>query len=414
MLGAYARLVPLPVSPLFQDKLRMTFRHSSVLALASSLAFALACSAGSSDTTPPLRPGQTGSGGNGSVIGSGGSGNVLVVGGPDTGGQTTSDPNDTRDIPMREKVCDASGKCTCLKLALLGTLTSAAQDPDTSAFTNWLAMSSDGSAVATNVPTKPTIDAAFLANYDILLVANVNDWAPFSADEKMAVQKWVEAGGGMITLTGFTSTTPERVATSQLISFAGLSYAAPETSTNTNKEGEKMPVYYKGGTTDLKTCMNWNGGTTTTHAQPFVTTPIKFSPQSGTLEKLTASLDYVGAFIGWTVTAPADATVIAKDPVTGGNIAVAKEVNGKGRIYVFGDEWVTFSNMWKQDGMPSNQQKDMYNPCWVPATDTAAGFFHSVQTLYQTKQFWYDAINWVAPPNACFVIKDPEVVPVVK
>jgi len=87
---------------------------------------------------------------------------------------------------------------------------------------------------------------------------------------------------------------------------------------------------------------------------------------------------------------------------------------GASRIYAFGDEWVTFSNMWKQDGTPSNQQKDMYNPCYVPASGTAAEFFQSVATLYQTKQFWYNAINWVAPPNECFTIKDPDVITVVK
>lgn len=385
----------------------MSLRHTSALVLLSSVALAIACSSAPSDT-PPLRP-PTGSGGSTFVLGSGGSGNTLVVGPGDTGGQTTSDPNDKRDIPMREKVCDASGKCTCLKLALLGTLTSAAQDPDTSAFTDWLSAKSDGSAVATNVPTKPTVDAAFLANYDILLVANVNGWV-FSSDEKAAVQKWVEDGGGIITLTGFTSTATESADTSQLISFSGISYkGTTEAQYAAPKTGETVPVYYKGGTVDLKKCMNYNGGTTTQHAQPFITTPIKFSPETGTLEKLTASLDYVGAFIGWPIVAPADATVIAKDPVTGGNMAVAKEVNGKGRIYAFGDEWVTFTNEWKQDGTPSNTQADMYNPCWVPASGTANAFFHSVATLYQTKQFWYDAINWVAPPNACFTIVDPEV-----
>jgi len=160
--------------------------------------------------------------------------------------------------------------------------------------------------------------------------------------------------------------------------------------------------------------MNWNGGAASTAAKPFVTTPIKFTPQTGSLEKLTANLDYVGAFIGWPVTAPSDATVVAKDPVNGGNMAVAKEIDMKGRIFAFGDEWVTFTNLWEQTGTPSNQQKDMYNPCYVPASGTAMEFFHSVQSLYQTKQFWYNAINWVAPPNECFTIKDPEVITVVK
>jgi hypothetical protein len=47
----------------------------------------------------------------------------------------------------------------------------------------------------------------------------------------------------------------------------------------------------------------------------------------------------------------------------------------------------------------------------VPPADGGTDFFHSVATLYQTKQFWYDAINWVAPPNECsFKIEDKYVV----
>jgi len=388
----------------------MSLSHSSALILASSLTLTLACGGG--DTPPLPERGANGSAGSGQIQGSGGSGSGLGVV-PESGGATMSDPNDKRDIPMRTKVCDpVTNKCTCLHLALLGTLSSAADDPDTTAFTTWLASSSDGSAVATNVPTKPAaVDAAFLASYDILLVANVNGWT-FSADEKAAVQKWVEAGGGVITLTGFLSTPAEAVATSQLISFAGLGYTS--TTPTAPKEGEKSPVYYKGGSDDLKLCMNWNGTTASTAAKPFVTTPIKFTPQAGMLEKLTLNLDYVGAFIGWPVTSPADATVIAKDPLSGGNMAVAKEVNGRGRIYAFGDEWVIFTNLWEQTGTPSNPTADMYNKCWVPPSGTAAAFFHSVQTLYQTKQFWYNAINWVAPPNECFTIKDPDVITVVK
>jgi len=388
----------------------MSLRYSSAFALASSLVLTLACSAPSNPSTT-RRPGDTSGGGAGQVIGNGGSGNVLDVGNVDTGGATVADPNDMRNIPIRDKVCDADGRCTCLKLALLGTLTSAAADPDTTAFTTWLASSSEGTAVATNVPTKPpAVDAAFLAKYDILLVANVNGWT-FSPAEKTAVETWVKAGGGIITLTGFTSTATEAAATSQLISFAGLNYSGTsEAQFAAPAAGEQQPVYYKGGSVDLKLCMDWSGTTTgVEHAKPFITTPLKFTPQTGTLEKLTANLDYVGAFIGWRITVPMDgsATVLAKDPVTGGNMAVAKEVEGKGRIFAFGDEWVTFTNEWEQTGHCNNQQL-----CSVPASGSAMEFVHSVKTLYQTRQFWYNAINWVAPPNSCFMLKDPEVITV--
>ena len=398
----------------------MTVRTSSLslgLFFVSSLLAAVGCSA-----TPASNSSVHGgsSAGNSGSINTGTGGNGLIIpSGPDT----TNDPNDTRDLPIRQKVCDASGaNCTCLRLALLGTLASAAVDSDSDAFVTWLNSNSEGTATLTKVPTKPTLDAAFLANYDILLVANVNGWA-FSADEKAAVGAWVAgSGGGIITLTGFTSTATESSDTSQLVSFAGMGYTGTaEKDYTAPASGETSPVYYKGGTVDLKQCMEWNGGTATTgttHTSPRITTPIKFTPQAAgsSMEKLTVGLDYAGAFIGWPALAPAGATVLAKDPVSQGNMAVAMEYQGKGRIFTWGDEWVIFTNQWVPlaGGVPAMNQPDASNKCYVPAgaDGNATAFFHSVQTLYQTKQFWYDVINWVAPPNACnFIVNDPDVIP---
>jgi hypothetical protein len=129
------------------------------------------------------------------------------------------------------------------------------------------------------------------------------------------------------------------------------------------------------------------------------------------MEKLTLALDQVGAFIGWAVAPPAGATTVATDPVTGQPMASAFELDGKGRIFVFGDEWVVFANQWEPSGTPDNMQADMYNPCYHPADASGPAYFHSVATLYQTKQFWYNAVNWVAPPNECgFIIIDDDVV----
>jgi hypothetical protein len=306
-------------------------------------------------------------------------------------------------------VCDANNKCTCLRLALLGTLVSSADDTNTQPFVDWLNNNSEGSAVVTMVQVKPTLDKAFLAQYDILLVANVNTWV-FTADEQAAVADWVKTtGGGIISLTGFTSEAGEPAATSQLIKFAGISYGTTTCAPNNSLQAQNSPVYYKGGSQDLKNCLNWNPAPTANKAD--ITAPIHFTPQTGQLEKLTASLDYVGAFYGWNVVGPSDSTVIGKDPVTGSPIAVAYEYMGKGRIFAWGDEWVIFKNQWVKTGTPGNMQMDSGNMCWVPATGTTAGFFHSVESLYQTKQFWYDAINWVAPPTAChFKVIDDGVV----
>lgn len=341
-------------------------------------------SSSSSDDAPPITIGADG---------------PAVELGP-TGGSV--DETDTRDLEVRQQVCDESGlHCTCLRLALLGTLESAANQKNTQPFINWLNDNSGGSAVATLVDTKPTLTDEYLAGFDILIVANINGWT-FSADEKAAVARWVrETGGGIVNLTGFVSQGSEPAATSQLIEFSGLKYTGSETALE--GAGQSLPIYYADGTENLRDCIWWNGGDTTDAG---ITTPIRFTPQAGNLGKLTYALNYVGAFKGFGVEAPEESVVVASDPTTSQDMAVALEVEGAGRIFAFGDEWVIFANQWAPTGSPPNQQQDQYNKCWLPDE----GIFHSVATLYQTKQFWYNAINWVAPPNECgFVIEDVDV-----
>jgi hypothetical protein len=172
--------------------------------------------------------------------------------------------------------------------------------------------------------------------------------------------------------------------------------------------GNTTPIYYKNGTVDLRNCLNlWSAADDREASQ---TTAIKFMPQPAPLDKLTASLDYVGAYIGWPVKAPAGSTVIATDPMTGKNMAVALEVDHKGRIFSFGDEWVIFTNQWQPVGTPTDMSTTG-NMCYQPAVGTTPAFYQSVRTLYQTKQFWYNIINWVAPPSECnFTSTDPDVV----
>jgi len=250
----------------------MTLRLSLLLVVAPSLLAALGCSAGSGGSSTTMHAGSGGTPG-----GSGGTASLITD-------QGMRDPLDTRDLPVRQKVCDASGmNCTCLRLAMLGTLASAAVDTDSQAFVTWLNDHSNSTATVTSVPVKPTVDAAFLAQYDILLVANVNSWL-FSADEKAAIQKWVtETGGGIITLTGFSSMPAERDTSSQVISFSGLNYGTAGDSTPPAAPaiGQEYPVYYKGGTTNLRQCLFWNNSVSTTHSSPFITTPLKFMPQTG-------------------------------------------------------------------------------------------------------------------------------------
>jgi hypothetical protein len=389
----------------------MTQRFVAHLALFSALASAVGCSAGGDGAkTTPNGPSTSG-GGTPSVSDPIDNGPDLNTGATYSGAK---DPNDPRDVPVRTKTCDAAGNCTCLRLALVGSLDSSANTKDTKPFIEWLNGNSDGTAKVTMVATKPpAIDATFLKDYDILVLANVNTWK-FSADEKAAVATWVKTdGGGIVTLTGFASNATETADTSQLVDFAGMGYTGTTMAEWTAPalpvgQVPPNPIFYKGGTVDMRNCLFRRSSMIDKDAGN--TWAVKFAPQPAPLDKLTLSLDYVGAYIGWPVKAPAGSTVLATDPSSGKNMAVALEVEGKGRIVSFGDEWVVLANLWQpvSEFVGPGGMGDM---CYVPPVGTEAATYHSVKSLYQSKQFWYDVINWVAPPSECnFTIMDPDVV----
>jgi hypothetical protein len=390
----------------------MTLRFVASLALFSSLVSAVGCSASGDGAKTTGDGAGSSSGGDHSTGPVGGGINLNMSGRTGSGAK---DPNDPRDVPVRTKTCDAAGQnCTCLRLALVGSLDSSANTKDTKPFIDWLNGNSGGSAKVTMVATKPpAIDATFLADYDILVLANVNTWK-FSAEEKAAVATWVKTeGGGIVTLTGFASNATETVDTSQLVDFAGMGYTGTtmaEWTAPSLPVGQvpPNPIYYKGGSVDMRNCLFRR--TSMIDKDAGNTWGVKFAPQAAPLDKLTLGLDYVGAYIGWPVKAPTGSTVLATDPSTGKNMAVALEVEGKGRILSFGDEWVVLANLWQPVSafVGGGGTGDM---CYVapvpPDTDT----YHSVKSLYQSKQFWYDVINWVAPPSECnFTIMDPDVV----
>jgi len=390
----------------------MNLRFVANLALFSALVSGVACSAGGDGAKTTPSNGSSSSGGTPSATTNNNGGSLMLT--MSGNGPLPMDPNDPRNVPVRQKTCDAAGQnCTCLRLALVGSLDSSANTKDTKPFTDWLNGNSDGSARVTMVPTKPTIDATFLGNYDILVLANVNTWK-FSADEKAAVADWVKTqGGGIVSLTGFTSNATETADTSQLIDFAGMGYTGTSKAEWTAPDlppGQVPPdpIYYKGGAVDMRNCLFRR--TSMIDKDAGNTWAVKFAPQAAPLDKLTLSLDYVGAYIGWPVKAPPGSTVLATDPSSKQNMAVALEVEGKGRILSFGDEWVVLANLWQpvSDFVGGGGTGDM---CWVPPVGVEAGTYHSVKTLYQSKQFWYDVINWVAPPSECnFTIMDPDVV----
>jgi hypothetical protein len=269
--------------------------------------------------------------------------------------------------------CDGGDGCTCppLNVAVLGKPgkwgANPNGDPDT-ALQDWLNSSSAGTARVDNFTSRVTLTPDFLATYNVIILASLSDdsnvgpWWTYSADEIAAFQAWIENGGGVISLTGYSSG-DEMAPSNQLIGFSGITY---------NSDGV------------WGSCIDWticNCTHSNTLSDWVRTDPV--------IVNLSTGVTLVGYENGHSINAPADGHVAAT--MTGMNALVGKLV-GNGRVLAYGDEWITYTSQWTGAGDPS-------------ATDPSCQG-ELPQDKYQIAQFWYNMIHWSQPAANCFTIVD--------
>lgn len=342
-------------------------------------AVACATATGSSTTgTSSLGTSSAGSSGSSSSgfnpVGDGGGGGLL---GADVGtGSSTPDLPDVVDSG-RPPRCDETGKCSCFNIASIGKLGS--WGGTTSALMDWL--NTESSASVDVYQTKPTLDAAFLAKYDVIVVQWLADgkggpyWT-FSSTEIAALKAWVDAGGGLITLSGFEVNTGEVDPLNQILSFTDISY---------NKDDIAS-------TCPSNLCYCWGS---TIPIAPWAPGPIG------------SNLRAVGAYYGRSIN-PGSATVDASATVDGSSIVyAAHETVGLGHVFAWCDEWVTYTSQWLNGSADAGPEAStQYN------NPMSACYMQSVDQVFQVPQFWYNAITYAASATQCsFVINNPMVVP---
>jgi hypothetical protein len=307
-----------------------------------------------------------------------------------TGGtiQLTIDPNPTvtpskvdAEVTSQVQGCDGGDACVCptLNVAVVGKAGVWGDASDT-AFQDWLNSSSAGTAKVDDYAAKPTFTADFLAGYNLIILAGLGDntntgpWWTFSASEVAAFQDWIEnKGGGVISLSGYSNDNDEIVAKNALLAFSGISYGQDCISPACSLvDAHNNKMCYRCGNPYQLT--EWN------RSDPVIA-------------NLSVGVTMIGIDGGRPMRAPADAHVAAttSNASSVSNWLVGK-ITGKGRVLVFADEWITYTDQWNgQDKQYSNDP-------------SCNGFLP--QELYQTAQFWYNMIHWSQPTANCFTIVD--------
>jgi hypothetical protein len=335
----------------------------TVLLVSGALGFA--CSAGGG----PGGSGATGGNGAGATSGAGATG---ATGGTDP---IIPIPDSGTSVNDAGLTCDAMGNCTCISIGMMGRLPTYGAIPgqdNTSAFQQWL--NSKSSAAVDVVTTDTPLTPEFLGKYDVLVFQALEDreggplWT-FTAEEKANLEAWLRAGGGLITLTGYGAQATEVNPTNELVAFTGLSYKTDDILPNC-PAGDSC-CYCAGSSAPMR----------------------GFNPS----HPISEHISVVGAFHGRSVNAPADALIVASEGTL--VYGATKELDA-GRIFMFADEWVTYTSQWMAGGGDASCRTDPNHSCYGRTPDL----------YYQVPQFWYNALVWASGNAACFDIEDPAII----
>ena len=303
-----------------------------IVTLAALVAGFVACSEG---TDPGPGGNGTDTTEDGSTSGTAGSSGVTTGGTGGTTGFISVPPSEAGPLKDAGKpaVCDEAGRCSCISIASIGR---PAHYGMTDAFQNWL--NTKSSATINLIVNRTPITKQLLAPYDVIILQAMEDkdFGPFwkfDPAEVTALADWVKAGGGLISLTGYEEDGAEVQPANQLLSFSGISYN-PDNILNMCLGN--VP------------CSCWGNSVQA----------VGWDPAS----PISANVKQVGAWRGRSINST-DGQVVAKDREF--KIAVTKEV-GKGKVFVYADEWVTFTTQWlATDQM---QAVDPTSNCYDPMT----------------------------------------------
>ncbi len=190
------------------------------------------------------------------------------------------------------------GICDCLKIATLGV-----RNPRGAGdvFATWLSSRSVNGAIDLN---NTVLTPQLLADFQVVVAQNVSTIGRmYAPSEVTALNDWIQAGGGFMTMTGYAPSPDEILNVNSLLAPMGMSYG-PQQILQTQSVST-VPVTM------------WQA-----HA-------------------VTAGITRIGADNGYPVLGKGQ--TLASEG--GFDMLKAQEV-GKGHVLMWGDEWITFNSEW--------------------------------------------------------------------
>jgi hypothetical protein len=362
----------------------------------SALSLWLACAGAAVEATSGSGGSRSGGGGNAGGGGGGGNGgaggailnfnlDASVMVNPDAGGPET--PPDLKGFQ-----CDEAGTCTFCQPVRILSLGQPAKygansgtTDNTDAFQAFMNSNTKGTATMQMLKTFTRITDLDLSNYDVIILQALytNPYDPnglwtYSAADAAALHDWVNnKGGAIIAMSGyFSDTAVEIQPLNQLLAPFGITYDGDTTFTSNDCPNPPSLCYCAYGSIPFD---NWNTQ----------------------VPDITKNLKKVGVFMGRSIKCSgSDCQVIGQNTVdtsAQSNIVGVAKVVGSGRVFAWGDEWVTYTSQW---GLTPDPQYD-------DAVKYAQCVGYTPMTSYTVPQFWYNVFRWVAQTTCLTIVVPP-------
>jgi hypothetical protein len=288
--------------------------------------------------------------------------------------------------------CDEAGNCTLCKPVRILSIGQPAKygansgnADNTDAFQAFMNGNTKGTATMEMLTTFKPITSLDLGKYDVIILQALysNPYDPnglwvYSDADATALHDWVnDKGGAIITMSGyFSGTAVEIQPLNKLLAPFGITYGSDDTYSSNDCPNPPSLCYCAYGS-------------------------IPFDNWTNQIPDITKNLKKVGVFLGRSIKCSGtDCQVVAKNNVdknAQSDIVGLAQVVGSGRVFAWGDEWVTYTSQW---GLIPDPQYD--DP--VKAAQCVG---YTPMTSYTVPQFWYNVFRWVAQTTCLTIVVPP-------